>query len=151
MFAPLAASALMKGAALLPMILPSERFSSTTIPTCAGCGIAAAARPTRGSGGVAPSPATAAAPTSRSARYALPVNPLGPAIRLSTRGVYGRIWPAEDADAGVSAGPSPIEAGSLYRVKSRGGARRGPPARADPADRVARRAHQPCRVPGRVA
>src|SRR6516165_433214 len=105
MLAPLAASALMNGVDLLPMMLLSERFSSTTITTWAGCGIAAAARPTRGTSGMAISAVDATAPTSPSARYALPSNLLGLLIRLSTGGVYGRVWRADGADASASAGP----------------------------------------------
>src|SRR5208282_963950 len=104
MFAPWVANAVMKGADLLPMMLPSERFSSTTITTCAGCGIAAAARLTRGTNGVASSPVNAAAPASRRVRQAMRISVVRPLVRLSTRGVYGRIRHADGADAGVSTG-----------------------------------------------
>ncbi|BBZ45629.1 hypothetical protein MPRM_29100 [Mycobacterium parmense] len=65
MFAPPAASAVMNGADLLPMMLDSERFSSITTTTCASCGMAAALRSTRGASGVAAKAASAKAPARR--------------------------------------------------------------------------------------
>ena len=77
MFAPWVASALMNGVDALPMMLPSERFSSTTMTTCAGRGSAAAARPTPGAKGMAATAVSASAPANRSARYGRPVRLLG--------------------------------------------------------------------------
>ncbi|COY65218.1 Uncharacterised protein [Mycobacterium tuberculosis] len=81
----------MKGADLLPMMAACERFSSTTMTTCAKVGRALAARPTCGTAPTHEASNDAArTPITAKARYTLVRGRLRAWIPRSMPGVYGR-------------------------------------------------------------